>query len=205
MSASGLLGMSDRRWHKLSRGKLIRRALYVILLIGVPDYLLGGRTSLALLYVVPIGVVAWYVGRRWAWLLALISLTPTLLTGVQTGRLPQQPVLLIWQGVQHLGFLWLIIWLLDGRAASRPAPPRWYASMNPPASSTGPHFWSSCNIGSTSRHARAAHHPDFHRLKRSASCQTLAPQGRQVPGLGADRPGAEDLDPAHRPDRTHRR
>ncbi len=114
MSASGLLGVSDRRWHKLSRGKLIRRALYVILLIGIPDYLLGGRNSLALLYVLPIGVVAWYVGRRWAWLLALISLTPTLLAAVQTGRLQQQPVLLIWQGVQHLGFLWLIIWLLDG-------------------------------------------------------------------------------------------
>lgn len=67
-----LKGIS-KRLSDLSAPALHRRALVGLLATGFLDYATGFQASLSALYLVPVGLVAWYGQARWAYLVALLA------------------------------------------------------------------------------------------------------------------------------------
>ena len=58
------------RW---SRGQIFALAVCGVLLVGVIDYLTGYELGVSLLYLGPVDVAAWYVGRRAGFIVAVLS------------------------------------------------------------------------------------------------------------------------------------
>jgi signal transduction histidine kinase len=63
--------------------------LALSLLLGLADYLLGSQISLTVFYAVPVALMAWFVGRRWAYLEALLMAAILVITNyADAGNMP---------------------------------------------------------------------------------------------------------------------
>ncbi len=102
-----------RLLNDLSRIQLIGVALLNILLIGIFDYWFGYEISLSLFYLAPVAMVTWYADRKTALLIALLTALPLLLEEMSVGHIHVRVMLMIWNGCLHLGFMLVVIYLLD--------------------------------------------------------------------------------------------
>jgi diguanylate cyclase (GGDEF)-like protein len=114
MDAEQLWQSVLRLLNDLSRIQLIGMALLSILLIGLFDYEFGYEISLSLFYLAPVAAVTWYVGRKTALLIAVLTALPLLLEEMSVGHLHSRPMLLIWNACLQIGFMVVVIYLLDG-------------------------------------------------------------------------------------------
>jgi len=85
----------------------------IVALIGLLDYVLGWQMSLSAVYVYPIAIAAWYIGPRFAYLLAV--LTVVLFTaGDLASDIPYSSWLIaLWNGVVRLLFYAVLIHMID--------------------------------------------------------------------------------------------
>jgi diguanylate cyclase (GGDEF)-like protein len=113
MDAEQLWQSVLRLLNDLSRIQLIGMALLSILLIGLFDYEFGYEISLSLFYLAPVAAVTWYVGRKTALLIAVLTALPLLLEEMSVGHLHSRPMLLIWNACLQIGFMVVVIYLLD--------------------------------------------------------------------------------------------
>ena len=99
---------------KQSRQSVAVAAMLGIVLIGIADYLAGNDVSLAVVYVFPIAIAAWYVGRTWAYALSLLSIVAWLAGdyAVGAGWVNAGFIVTIWNALIRLVFYYLIIHLL---------------------------------------------------------------------------------------------
>ncbi len=93
MSRHTLLTETDRWLSKCSWGAILTLGCGLILGIGVCDYVAGKNVILGPLYVLPVGMVAWYAGRDAGLTVALVSAASTFIsfhphtpkTGLESG------------------------------------------------------------------------------------------------------------------------
>ena len=94
---------------------LMGMGLAMVVLIAWVDYLTGFAVSLSVFYLIPISMVVWYVGRAAGMAVAGLSAIVWLLVELFSDLSLPTMFLPYWQAVMRLGFLLIVIFLMDGR------------------------------------------------------------------------------------------
>lgn len=113
MSIARAFGSVNRAMSKLSRPQIFGLALLGVVAVGIPDYLIGFEISLSIFYLGPVGIAAWYGGRKAAALIALLSIFAALAADISAGHHIIRPGITTWIAFLHLGFMLVVAYLLD--------------------------------------------------------------------------------------------
>lgn len=87
-------------------------AYCAVLLIGFLDYLSGYQVSFAIFYLLPIGYVAWSLGKRPGVLISIVSAAIWLEADVLSGQPYSDPIFLLWNATVRLGFFLTVVLLI---------------------------------------------------------------------------------------------
>ena len=113
MATDRFLAVANEWLSGLSFGQLVAISILSLVLIDGADYLFGADISLAVLYLFPIGIATWYIGRDAGIALALASAVSSHGEEFMTGIATMQPWLTAWNGVLHFGFMLAVVVLLS--------------------------------------------------------------------------------------------
>lgn len=113
MSIEGTIGAVNRVVNECSRAQILGVTLLGVIVVGIPDYLIGFEISLSIFYLGPVGIAAWYAGRRFGVLIALISTLTALAADFSAGHHIIRLGIVLWTGFLHLGFMLVVTVLLD--------------------------------------------------------------------------------------------
>jgi signal transduction histidine kinase len=91
------------------RTLMMAAVLATVVLVGMIDYLTGYEISLSIFYLAPIALATWYVGRRFAWLVSVLSVITWLLGDLAAGATYPNRFVPIWNVVITLGFYLVIV------------------------------------------------------------------------------------------------
>ena len=93
-----LVGWLDqrRRWTIWALG------LGLVVLFAAGDYLIRRQLELSILYVVPVALVTYYVGRRQGWLVSALATVAWTWTNDAAGELAMPPAVLAFNGTVRL-------------------------------------------------------------------------------------------------------
>lgn len=94
----------DERLSGLSRMALLSLALVCVLVIGGIDYVTGYEISMSLLYLLPVGLAAWYSGRGPVALLAVSSAGIWYLADLGAGHPYSSAAIPVWNSFIRFGF-----------------------------------------------------------------------------------------------------
>ena len=98
---------------RLPKPGLILVSLAITLLLGVLDYLTGYEVSFAFFYLVPVSLVAWFVGRDAAVGLSVVSAITWQVSNILAGESLSNPLIFLWYTSTRLGFFLVVAILLD--------------------------------------------------------------------------------------------
>jgi signal transduction histidine kinase len=104
---------------KQSRRTLIGLSLGLLVFVGVVDFLTGPEVSFSIFYVLPIGLVAWYVGRRPGVTVAFLSAVSWLTADLLAGHTYSYPSIPFWNAFVRLAFFLIVTAALSALRASR--------------------------------------------------------------------------------------
>lgn len=113
MNVERVIGPLNQLLSKLSRSQILIIALAGIVIVGIPDYLFGFDISLAIFYLWPVGLATWYAGRNSGGLVAVISAFAGAAADVSGGNFGFHPAIITWNGLLHLAFMLVVVYLLD--------------------------------------------------------------------------------------------
>ncbi|HEV2394181.1 MAG TPA: sensor histidine kinase [Verrucomicrobiae bacterium] len=99
------------RLERYSRGSLIAAGLVLLVLIGLVDYLTGFEIMFSVFYLLEVGLAAWFVGRGFGLLMAVLSIAAWIGGDVAAGAHYSTPLIPIWNALILL-VLYLIVVLL---------------------------------------------------------------------------------------------
>src|SRR5579864_6770604 len=99
------------RLEQCSRRSLIAAALAILLLIGGIDYLSGFEILFSVFYLLEVGLAAWFVGRGFGLLMAVLSVAAWIGGDLAAGAHYSTPLIPIWNALILL-VLYLIVVLL---------------------------------------------------------------------------------------------
>ncbi len=91
---------------------LVVAGFVLVLLLGVTDYLTGYEISFSIFYSLPISLIAWFVGRRWAIVLSAVSAATWLCADVMVGHQYSHPLIALWNGAMRMGYFVIITYTL---------------------------------------------------------------------------------------------
>ena len=83
-------------------------ACTLTILLGVIDYLTGAEVSFSIFYLAPISVVAWFVGRRSAFVLSLLAGIIWLLADIVSGGTYSYALIPYWNALVRFGFFLIV-------------------------------------------------------------------------------------------------
>ncbi len=112
----GALSMFDHIHALLSSQPAYRVGLLCalfLLVIGGIDHLTGHEIALALFYLIPVGIAAWYLSRRVAFLLALAAALTWLWVDHTSGQSYSHPAIAYWNALVRLSFFVLTVYLMS--------------------------------------------------------------------------------------------
>jgi signal transduction histidine kinase len=81
--------------------------------LGALDYLTGHEISFSIFYLLPVAMVAWYVGRRGGILISCASAVSWLLAELLAGSAYSHPAIPFWNTLVRLGFFSIITYILS--------------------------------------------------------------------------------------------
>jgi diguanylate cyclase (GGDEF)-like protein len=87
--------------------------VFLVLLMGVIDYITGYELSFALFYLIPISLVAWFGGRRPGLLISTASALAWFGADFLSGARYSNPSIYVWNTLLRLGFFWVVTLLLS--------------------------------------------------------------------------------------------
>lgn len=90
----------------------------LVLAVAWVDYATGEELSVAILYLVPICLSTWLVGRRWGLAIALVSAVAWLTADSAASERQGHPLAPYWNSVVFLGFFGVVVYLLSALKAS---------------------------------------------------------------------------------------
>lgn len=83
-----------------------------VCVVGVFDLLTGYELSFSVFYTLPIGLAAWYAGRRPGWAMCLLAAATWFAMDRLAGHPYSHPAIPVWNAAVRLAFFWLIATLL---------------------------------------------------------------------------------------------
>src|SRR5262249_29801368 len=95
-----------------SRATILGISAILLLLIGLADYLITWEISLAIVYVYPIAIAAWYVGAAWAYAFSLVSIVLFTAGDVAQGQPYSSWLIPEWNAFIRLALYAVVIQLL---------------------------------------------------------------------------------------------
>ena len=100
-----------RRLGAASPGAIVAVGLLLIALIGLLDYAIGTEVSVTLFYLLPIALLAWYLGWRWGVGGSILSTLVWLAANVIGGLRFSQPGIYVWNSLMRLGTFVVVAYL----------------------------------------------------------------------------------------------
>ena len=97
---------------------LVAFAALLVLAVGWVDYSTGEELSVSILYLIPIYLCTWRVGRRWGLAAAFASAVVWLVADAAARERRGHPLVPYWNAVALLGFFWVVVYLLSELKAS---------------------------------------------------------------------------------------
>ncbi|MDF1551661.1 MAG: GGDEF domain-containing protein [Deferrisomatales bacterium] len=100
----------------LSAQSARRVGVFSFLLIGVVgtiDHATGYELSFSVFYTIPVGIGSWYAGKRFGFLVCIVSAMTWLAADYTSGHLFSHPTIPFWNAGVRLGFFTIIAYLLD--------------------------------------------------------------------------------------------
>ena len=117
-----MFASADRLLEKLSCAAIIALAFVLLALVGVADYLTGYEISFGLFYLAPVGIAAWYAGRRTGLAFAVASSIVWYVAELIGGLQYSHPVVMpIWNAFVRLSFfltIAVLLYTLRGRLST---------------------------------------------------------------------------------------
>lgn len=101
-----------RRFAARPQKELALLCFISVLVIGYVDYITGAWISLSVVYVVPIAIAAWYLGRLYAYALAGVSAVVWTMGDALSGAPAPSAIVLAWNGSIRLSFYAVLIFVL---------------------------------------------------------------------------------------------
>ena len=102
------------RWvERLGRPAIWALALGLVLLFAGGDYLIVSQLELSILYVIPVSLVTYYVGRRQGWLVSALAAAVWTWANDASGQLQFSAALLAFNGAMRLAMFLLVVLLVD--------------------------------------------------------------------------------------------
>lgn len=86
--------------------------IFISLLLGIIDYSTGHDFSPLIFYLIPILFVAWFAGRRFSVIIAVICLSALLVDEIQIDGTGVHFLMLLWNSIWRAGFFAIAIYLL---------------------------------------------------------------------------------------------
>ena len=90
----------------------------LVLAVGWVDYSTGEELSVSILYLIPIYLCTWRVGRRWGLAVAFASTVVWLAADLAASERQGHPLVPYWNSAVLLGFFWVVVYLLSALKAS---------------------------------------------------------------------------------------
>ncbi len=97
----------------------VAAAALLVLAVGWVDYVTGAELSVSILYLVPVSVITWRVGKRYGLATALASTSIWLMADSAAGQRWAHPLVPYWNAVVLLGFFAIVVYLLSALRASQ--------------------------------------------------------------------------------------
>jgi signal transduction histidine kinase len=104
---------------KRSKTSLMVLGFVLLVLIGGIDYLTGPELSCSIFYLIPISLVAWFVGRRAGILMSIVGATMWLIADLLAGHPYSYPAIPYWNAMVRLGFFLIVVYVMSILQASR--------------------------------------------------------------------------------------
>ncbi|MFO1316568.1 MAG: GGDEF domain-containing protein [Burkholderiales bacterium] len=115
---TGLLDALDHWLARLSRTGIVAYAVCGVAAVAGIDLLTGYEVSMSLFYLVPVGMVAWYAGRRAGVAVAAVSCFAWYFADLAAGHQYAHPAIAIWNALVRLGYFLVASLLLSALRAS---------------------------------------------------------------------------------------
>jgi diguanylate cyclase (GGDEF)-like protein len=96
------------------KSTLLGIGLFLVLPIGLINYLVGVEVSFSILYLVPVFLVSWCAGRREGLMISMISAVAWFLADLKAGRAYSHPIIYYWNMSVMFGFFLVISLILSG-------------------------------------------------------------------------------------------
>jgi diguanylate cyclase (GGDEF)-like protein len=100
--------------NRQDKSRLLGVAIIVVILIGYFNYLAGGEISVSILYLLPVSLVSWCVGRRKGSFMALASSASCYVAEWSFGRYYSHPVIYYWNLAMIFTFFFIVNFVLSG-------------------------------------------------------------------------------------------
>jgi diguanylate cyclase (GGDEF)-like protein len=96
----------------LKRGWLMTIAAWVVLILGILDYLTGFEFSFSFFYLIPVTMVAWAVSRKAGLAFSVLSAATWLISNLLSGQQYSNPFIGVWNTMVRFGFYGVVTILL---------------------------------------------------------------------------------------------
>lgn len=101
-----------KRFGGQSRARVVLATLLIVVVIGVVDFVTGWELSFSVFYLLAMGLAAWFVGPRFAFFIALLSVVVSLAGDLANGGRYSSRVVPWWNASIVLAFYLVVVWLL---------------------------------------------------------------------------------------------
>ena len=108
-----MLALIDRYLSARTPVQLGIYSLILLAVVGTIDLAIGYELSLSIFYAIPVGLSAWYLGRRFGLLLSVLSALILFVVDASGGHVYLSTTSPYWNTGGHLGFFFIIAVLLD--------------------------------------------------------------------------------------------
>jgi signal transduction histidine kinase len=99
----GMESKFPRYLGSLSRRSLVMLGLTLTVLLGAADYLTGPELSFSIFYLIPVCLVAWFVGWRPGVMMSVLGAAVWLTSDLAAGHFYSHPAIALWNAMVRLG------------------------------------------------------------------------------------------------------
>jgi diguanylate cyclase (GGDEF)-like protein len=101
------------RWVESQDPRYLLIGLTVMVIVfGYLDYLSGFEYSISLFYLLPIGLTAWFIGKRSTLILSILSAVAWFVSNTLAGQTYTNPIISYWNALIRLGFFLVVSGLI---------------------------------------------------------------------------------------------
>ena len=101
-----------KRFERQSRPFFVAASLGIVVAVGLVDYATGGEITFSVFYLLAVVLAAWFVGKHFAYFIAVFSVTVSLAGDFAAGARYSSPLILVWNTFIVLGFHLIVVRLL---------------------------------------------------------------------------------------------